>query len=136
MSIGCRFDTDGQISRHDIRFSDTNVPAGTLQTKVGPDNYLCPPNPCCLQICASEIGSELNKISRALDVWWVASNFRAFNAVCFCPHMVLNTNTFLNSLINRSGTSAVVEDFIRFQPVPSRTYNWRRHCQCNTQLCS
>jgi hypothetical protein len=132
MSIGCRFGTDGQISRHDIRFSDTNVPTGTLQTKVGPYNYLCPPNPCCLQICASEIGSELNKISRALDVWWVASSFRAFNAVCFCPHMVLHTNTFLNSLPLWNECSCK-----RFCKIPTRPIEdfWRRHCQRNTQFC-
>jgi hypothetical protein len=33
----------------------------------------------------------------------------------------------LFSIVYRSGTSAVVKDFVRFQPVPSRTY--RRHCQ-------
>jgi len=41
----------------------------------------------------------------------------------------------LFSIVYRSGTSSVVKDFVRFQPIPSRTYNWRRHCQRNTQFC-
>jgi hypothetical protein len=38
-------------------------------------------NHVALKRCASEIGSELNKFGRVLDVWWVKSSFRAANAV-------------------------------------------------------
>jgi hypothetical protein len=42
---------------------------------------MSPKNRIALQRCASEMGFELNKIGRVLDVRWVASSFRAVNAV-------------------------------------------------------
>jgi hypothetical protein len=42
---------------------------------------MSPKNRFALERCASEIGSELNKIGRILDVRWVASSFRAANSV-------------------------------------------------------
>jgi len=53
---------------------------------------MSPKNRRRLEQCASEIGTEVNKIGKILDVRWVASSFRAVKAV-WNSYAVLHSNS-------------------------------------------
>ena len=71
-----------ELSVHDAIKSCTEINhLKIFMDKLYTTYSMSPKNRVALERCASEIGSEPNKIGRVLDVRWVASSFRAVNAV-------------------------------------------------------
>jgi hypothetical protein len=71
-----------ELSVHDAIKSCTEINHFKIfMDKLYTTYSMSPKNRVALERCASEIGSELNKIGRVLDVRWVASSFRAVDAV-------------------------------------------------------